>query len=179
MPKNKIPSPQKKIVSASPGARSCAIVTRDPDAYKNSNFSWRIKKDYLCNQKSCSDDCKKNCNKYKSCFSLYELTNEELFRVFEKLYEYEKWTWRDIEKSNNNTSCGLMLVEKLDVCDTVRGHLNMLQFEDEYLYKIEINGKHRVWGIRRECVFYWLWNDREHRFYKGYNTNHTKPKKKQ
>jgi hypothetical protein len=180
MPKNKrkFPSPRQKVVSTSPWMRAHAVVTVDPNAYKDSNFSWQIKVDYLCNWKNCSDDRKNNCNKYSSCFSLYELTNEELFRIFEKLYEYETWAWRDIEKSNNGTSCGLMLVEKLDISGIVREHLDLLEFEDEYLYKIEINGKHRVWGIRRGSIFYWLWNDKEHRFYKGYNTNYTKPKKK-
>ncbi|MDR2781197.1 MAG: hypothetical protein LBB21_01920 [Holosporaceae bacterium] len=172
MPKNKckVPSTVKKTVSALPGVRSNAVITRDVNAYKDSSFSWRIEIDYLCSRKNC-------CNKCELCFSLYELTNEELFFIFEKLYGYETWTWRDIEKSDNGTSCGFMLVEKLDVCDIVRQHLSLLHFDDEYLYKIEISGRHRIWGIRRGSIFYWLWNDREHRFYKGRNTNYTKQKK--
>jgi hypothetical protein len=176
--KHEIPSSLKKTVGARPHGRDRAVVTRDVNKYKDSNFSWRIKKDYLCKPKNvCHGNCESNRETRNLCFSLYKLTLDEMFFIFEKLYSYEGWSWRQIERSDNNTSCGFMLIKDLDVCDMVRRHLNSLNFEDEYLYKIEISGRHRVWGIRRGNILYLLWNDKEHRFYKGNNTNYTNSKK--
>jgi hypothetical protein len=141
------------------------------DGYKKLEFNWAINTSYLCNKETCSHEC-------PSCFSFYELSAKDLFKIFKKLDDYRSWTWRAIEQSHCNTSCGIMKIHKLDTRDMINFHLkSALHLEDEELYKIEISGAHRVWGIRREAWLYIIWNDECHEFYKPISTNYTKSKK--
>lgn len=145
----------------------------DVEQYKNQNFNWTINTQWLCSPfTNCTNP--KTCKAF--CFSFEKLTSEELFSIFKKLDSYRSWTWKKIESSQNGSSTGLMDVYRLDVKEMVENHLKTKHLEDhDKLYKIEIKGSHRVWGIREENTLFLLWNDSEHRFYKHQNKNYTKP----
>lgn len=145
------------------------VIPCDLNAYKKHNFNWSINTHFLCRKEVCQDPC------HKFCFSLYGLSAENLFEIFEKLDSYRSWTWLDIERQNG-TSSGQMEIEKLDTKKMVYNHLASLNFDDDSLYKIEISGAHRLWGIRRDAIFYPIWNDPDHCFYKHKNKNYTKGK---
>lgn len=151
---------------------------KDPNAYKNDSFHWEINTKLLCHPSDfCHDICQ---NKYSHCFSLHNLTKDDLFEIFKKLDEYRSWTWQQIEMSKNNTSCGSMEIKKLepDISEFVQKYLSEKKFyETDTLYKMEINNRHRVWGIREDTVFYLLWDDNGHYFYKHTNNNHPQKKK--
>lgn len=143
----------------------------DLNAYKDKCFNWSINMRYLCQKQTCKNLCKKD-----ECFSLYDIAKDDLFVIFAKFDQYRDWTWRKIE-AGNGTSNGMMPIEDLETKDMVFRHLNSLKMDDEHLYKIEIKGSHRVWGIRRDNIFYPIWNDPLHKFYKPRNKNYTLPKK--
>lgn len=130
-----------------------------PDEYKEKNFNWTIDTNYLCQKPSQQCGC-------DFCFSLYDFSKKDLFDVFEKLNQYRSWKWRKIEESHNGTSCGKMLISNLDVKFFVSQHLDRLHIYEDELYKIEISGRHRIWGIRKDSVMYLIWNDPKHMFYK-------------
>ena len=138
--------------------------------YKNQKFNFTINTGFMCFMECCGKEC-------EICFSLYEPTKDELFKIFKKLDSYRSWDWRKIEQSGNGTSCGYMDIRKLDVCDFILDHFEKIVIDDDVIYKMEISNKHRVWGIRRGNILYLLWNDEFHYFYKHKDSNYTPPKK--
>ena len=135
-------------------------ISDSPEKYKKEKFNWCINTMYL----------KYSCDKK---FHIYKRTVEEMKEIFDKRDSDRSWIWRDIERSNNKTSCGLMSISKLDVEDMVYEHFQRCNIDDDVLYKIEINNNHRVWGIRKDNLFHIIWDDNGHFFYKHKNKNFT------
>ena len=131
------------------------VIPFDPNEYKNQNFDWCINTKFLKYHKTDNPH-----------FHIYKETVNDMKMIFNKLDSYSSWNWRDIERSYNKTSCGYMPVDKLDVKDMVERHLQACSLDDDCLYKIEINNHHRVWGIREGTIFYLIWDDDGHYFYK-------------
>jgi len=147
-------------------------VVPDLTKYKDAKFDWAINTKYFCHKESNCSTCK------EICFNIYKngTCKDNLIEISDKLDYFRGWNWRDIERSNNGTSCGVMQIKDLDVREMIHRHFEAINIDDDVLYKIEIAGRHRVWGIRRESVFYLIWSDEEHRFYKHHETNYTKPR---
>lgn len=132
--------------------------------YKKHYFNWSISYSYLDLE-----------NKE---FELFRDRNE-FFNILKKLDSYRNWLWLEIERSKNNTSNGIMDINKLDTKDIVQNHLFSINKKDvDMLYKIEIDNHHRVWGIREGSCLFLIWNDPEHRFYKHRNANYIAKKYK-
>ena len=98
--------------------------------------------------------------------------------------KYRGWIWRKIEMSKNNTSAGMMEIAYLErnVQTMVCEHIKQIGSAEEYLsggadflYKIEIDNRHRLWGIRRGVTMCLIWDDPFHEFYKPRNKNYTTP----
>ena len=157
-------SNKKTKINYHPNTQRQIVVSYDVESYKKSNFRWSVNTKYLCNPQTCGYKCK------DKCFSLYKAQN--LFDIFGKLDEYRSWTWRDIE-SKNGTSTGFMEICQLDTKDMIQHHFTNLKFDYDVIYKVEISGKHRVWGIRQNDELFIIWDDPEHRFYKHTNKNYS------
>jgi hypothetical protein len=139
--------------------------------YKDLDFDWAINTLYLCGKQG-------NCYKCDTCFNIIKncASIADFVEIFNKLDNYRTWKWREIEQ-RNHTSNGFMQIKELHVHKMLEKHFASLKIDDDVVYKIEIKGRHRVWGIRHGSVFYLIWNDEEHRFYKHRDTNYTNPKK--
>lgn len=156
----------KRTPAPQPRAIPCSIGCED---YKDHCFNWSIDTNFIYSQSTCAREFKPN-------YSLLR-TLKEFECIITKLNCFRTWTWRQIEISSNNTSCGVMLINQLDEKEFVLEHLEHIQKVDvDQLYKMEINNHHRVWGIRKKDCLYLIWNDPDHSFYKHQNKNHT-PKK--
>jgi hypothetical protein len=157
-------------------ATSCPV-NAETEKYKEQKFNWSINTQYLCSEGKLCKDCKKYPSRSDGiCFALRKIGSENLFAVFEKLNDYRDWTWRKIEQHNNGTSCGVMSMRLLDTKKMVAEHFCSLHIDDENLYKMEIKGRHRIWGIRRSDCLYLIWSDEYHYFYKHGDANYTPPK---
>lgn len=160
-------SSSKKIkIKNTPNSQKRTVVNYDVDSYKKENFRWSINTQYLCCPETCGYDCKRKCSSFYN-------DKEHLFDIFKKLDEYRSWSWSKIESSDNGTSCGYMDIEKLDVKDMIKHHFASLKLDYSHLYKIEIKGRHRVWGIRQNDELFIIWNDKDHSFYKHVNKNYS------
>lgn len=134
--------------------------------YKDQHFNWCINTLYLYYEGN-------YFNSYEKKHCVLDSTEDNLLKIIKKLDSYRSWTWRKIERRDNNTSCGIMSIEKLDVIEMVTNHLtNVGLMDHEELYKIEINNHHRVWGIRQSDCLFLIWNDPDHSFYKHKKKNY-------
>ena len=123
--------------------------------YKNEKFNWCINTYYL-------DQDKDNEFSFINNHSHKDLI---ICPISKKLDEYRSWTWREIEMRKNGTSCGFIEVNKLIPKDMILDFFRVKNINDTILYKIEIKGKHRVWGVRTNNVLNLVWNDPNPKFH--------------
>lgn len=132
--------------------------------YKEKDFDWCLNTLYL--------------HKKSDQYNLLLLEKDDILKIFNKLDDYRSWKWKQIEMSHNGTSSGKMEVRHLDKKELVFDHFKACRLEEQdELYKIEIKGTHRIWGIRRGSTLYIIWNDAQHEFYKPLRKNYTPPQK--
>lgn len=135
----------------------------DPLQYKEHYFNWSINCCYLdLNNKE---------------FELFK-NRDQFFSIIKKLDSFRSWRCSKIESSRNDTSCGVMDINKLNTKEMVQGHLLSINKDVDQLYKMEINNHHRIWGIREKDCLFLIWDDCNHSFYKQKNKNYT-PKKEE
>jgi hypothetical protein len=132
--------------------------------YKDNRFDWCLNTKYLCHQDERFDFCK--------------VSKENFLAICKKIDDYRGWTWSTIKHSYNGTSTGHMEVWKLekDIRDMVESHFKRLEIQEDEIIKIEISNAHRIWGIDKSGIFYVIWNDDGHYFYKHKNKDYTPPK---
>lgn len=91
-------------------------------------------------------------------------SKEDFVRVIEKLKNFEKQTWGEIDrnKKNNHSSpiSGMSYAARKRLND-----LNIDARDQVVLYSLRLTGKERIWGIREGSEFYFLWWDPEHVVY--------------
>lgn len=171
---------KKRRINSECKQRKHELVSKnDATEYKKRQFDFGWKKDSVC---SCSkfEKCGlEKTTKRNLCFSFHKCDSKEFIEILSKLTEHKSKTWRDIEEQDN-TNTGKMNIERLEpqIKKMVQSFFeNHSEYETDELYKIEIGGPHRVWGIRKGCLFYPIWDDPNHNFYKPINKNYTSPKK--
>lgn len=82
-------------------------------------------------------------------------------KIIRTLGNYESMKWSDIEQKSH---CGSIDMTKLS--NKAQNRLNKLELDDnEKLFKLVINGKKRLWGIRDGNKFNVLWYDPNHKVY--------------
>ena len=153
------------------------VNTSTDNKYKLKAFDWAVNSKYLFRDK----------NSELSFFKYFEVSDETYYTdklkdIIKKFESLRSWKWMDIERSYNGTSNGYMPIHKLEqyIQKLVNEHIKNIkksfdiEFEDDVLYKIEIDGSHRVWGIRKHDTFFPIWNDKEHKFYKPQPKNYIK-----
>lgn len=85
----------------------------------------------------------------------------ELVQIFERLREFERLTWAEIEQQK---SCGPMEPEV--ICKEAQERLATIGLDTVgALFKLRVDKKARVWGYRHEHVFFVVWWDPEHKVY--------------
>ncbi len=88
-----------------------------------------------------------------------------LSKIFPKLKEFEKLTWREIEDfkhgEKNKTNSHSIEVSKL--CREAQNRLKNLNMDDvDEIYSLRLDGKLRIFGLRELNCLKILWIDREH-----------------
>lgn len=151
--KNKKPMSSIGDFSKKPSCDVCPFLLE----YKDKYFRWTFSPNKL-----------EQGNTYGNWKVYQDTPLKDILFIFQKLASYESWTWRKIESSSNHTSTGLFSIDTLDkqYKDIVAAFFERNQLDTDSFYKIEINGKHRIWGIREDNVFFPIWNDTEHLFYR-------------
>jgi len=86
-----------------------------------------------------------------------QIDQEGSFRsVAAKLRNYESMTWHEITSRDHSVSQDKLILE-------ARKRLQHIRLDDiEELWRFEITGRRRIWGIRHGSWFYALWWDAEH-----------------
>lgn len=169
---------QKTRIISSVNQKDTKASSKQMEVYKDEKFDYKIEKSYMCVLE------KEYCKSCEHCFSFYRCSSKDLIDILDTLNQYKSWSWREIEKgqpSSSNKSknyTGYIGINKLepDVQKMILVYLKDMRLDEEFLYKIRIKNHHRVWGIRKDTVFYPIWNDTEHRFYKHDNKSYTPPK---
>lgn len=85
--------------------------------------------------------------------------------IYPKLKEFESLTWREIETQTfgrkNKTKHHSIEVSRLD--DVARKRLKKLQLDDiDEVYSLRLEGKLRLFGLRKDNYFNLLWVDMDH-----------------
>ena len=81
--------------------------------------------------------------------------------IINKLKNYERLSWGEIEKSNQNHLIPLDRISK-----EARERLGEMQLYDlDSLFSFRLSGKERIWGWRYLGLFYIIWWDPEHKVY--------------
>lgn len=100
-------------------------------------------------------------------WSWRKLDPADIMSLLGTLRSYETMKWREI---CDHKSCGSISKDKLS--PEAQARLAELEQDDaEELFKLRINKKSRVWGIRDRQVFKILWWDPEHQVYPMNPTN--------
>lgn len=90
-----------------------------------------------------------------------KISKTELLEVVDRLRHLETMTWSEISKVR---SCGYIPISKL--CSRAQEHLIEAKKDDaDFLYKIRVNTRARIWGVRQGQKFLILWWDPEHTVY--------------
>ena len=80
-----------------------------------------------------------------------------------KLAELEKLTWAE---ATARASARMTRIPTPKLPPKARRRLEQLKLDDfGELYEIRVAGKPRIWGVREEPVFYFLWWDPNHEVY--------------
>ena len=81
-----------------------------------------------------------------------------LVQILQRLGNLEKMSWADIEQTT-----GSHFVDIDDLIKDAQDRLKEIQQDDvEQLFSLRVTGKIRVWGIRVDEEFHFLWCDPEH-----------------
>lgn len=93
-------------------------------------------------------------------WSFSKMKGRELARVLKRLGEFEKMTWAVIE------AAGSHFVEVSKIINDARKRLSKIKLEDtDSFFSLRMNGKRRIWGIRKRHILYILWWDPNHEVY--------------
>lgn len=94
-------------------------------------------------------------------FNIKEKDKGILLDIRNRLGEFEKMTWGEIERKNQNHP---IPVDKVD--SKARKRLVEIQLDFvENLYSLRITKQSRLWGYRDHNLFYILWWDPGHTVY--------------
>lgn len=143
MPSSKKKSPRKPRQKQNPAA-----VSKDPRSYPASlnkrNFRWNTEEVDLDGEYGWSK------------VELKALFNE----IIPKLQQYESMTWGEVEGAESH------FVDVDNCSRKAQKRLGEIDLDDlEQLFSLRIGGKKRIFGWRRESVFYVLWWDPVHRVF--------------
>lgn len=91
-------------------------------------------------------------------FSWHPITRSLLVdEILPKLQSFERMTWEEILGRKNHS------VRVADLCRDAQKRLEHLRLDDvEELVSLRLDGKERVWGIRRKASMLLLWWDPNH-----------------
>lgn len=82
-------------------------------------------------------------------------------RILDRLKAFESMKWKEIDRTK---SCGLMEVSA--ICKEAKDRLIETNREEfGTLYKLRVDQRGRVWGVRLLDVFHVLWWDPDHGVY--------------
>jgi hypothetical protein len=81
--------------------------------------------------------------------------------IINKLKNFERMTWGEIEKNKQSHSISLDCISK-----EARDRLKKMNRDDlDPLFSLRLSGKERIWGWRDQESFYIIWWDPEHTVY--------------
>lgn len=95
----------------------------------------------------------------------------EYNKILEKLSEYERMTWNDIEASAGGRAAGtnshFITADKL--IKEARNRLQSLKLEEfsDSIFSLRLNSKHRLFGILMGGTFDIIWDDKKHEICPG------------
>lgn len=85
----------------------------------------------------------------------------DLLRIFARLRDLESMTWGEIEKGKSN---GFM--DASAICKEAQDRLREIKRDtQDTLFKLRVTQSGRLWGVRWEHVFDFLWWDPDHKVY--------------
>lgn len=94
-------------------------------------------------------------------WSCHSIGAAELRDAGAKLAELEKLTWAE---ATGGSSARITRIPTPSLTPDARKRLEELKLDDfGELYEIRVAGKPRIWGVREEPVFYFLWWDPNHK----------------
>jgi hypothetical protein len=99
----------------------------------------------------------------ESSWGWFNIESKNLLRdILEKLKNFERMTWGEIERKKQSHIMPLDKIEKKAIDRLRERNLDDL----EALYSIRISGKERIWGKRERDAFYIIWWDPDHTVYR-------------
>ena len=78
-------------------------------------------------------------------------------KILDKLISFEKMTWGDIESDKNNHFVSISGCNKC-----ARDRLEVLKITEDRLFSLRLEGKIRIYGIRKKSALFILWYDTDH-----------------
>ncbi len=89
------------------------------------------------------------------CFS--KMKGKELAKALKRLGEFEKMTWAVIEANGSH------FVAVDEIINNAKRRLAKIKQEDtDSFFSLRMNGKRRIWGIRKRHILYIMWWDPNH-----------------
>lgn len=142
--KDKRPHSSKKATSDKE-----AVINRNPQRYLSEKPVWQFNR----------------CDKEKWPVK----TPDFIYRIFDKLADYEKMTWQEIQSASGGKTHGTNshFENVADLDKAAQKRLLELKLDDtDQLFSLRLTGKERLYGILENGVFAVLWYDRKHEVYK-------------
>jgi hypothetical protein len=116
----------------------------DPAEVRGRHPVWRVK-----------------CADLEGPFGWKRASQHDLLKIFSKLKDFETMTWREIECVPSN---GYM--ETASLGKEAQSRLREIGRDtQDTLFKLRVTQAGRLWGVRYEHVFDFLWWDPEHQVY--------------
>jgi hypothetical protein len=95
------------------------------------------------------------------------MTQDILVEIVNKLKTLERSTWMEIERGGSH------FIPINGIIKEARQRLEQLKIDDaEALFSLRVSGKERIWGLRSNDVFTFLWWDPDHKVCPS-NKSHT------
>jgi len=136
--------PKPSIVRA-PVTNKIPHTSKEINDIENKLFRWRINSNFI--DLDHDEWGWKNHLDIKGFFDLLE----------KHLHRYESTEWHELQRQK---SCHPLPVEK--TVDKAQRRLSDRCPDIDSLFQVSVGNKRRVWGVRKEDIFYLIWYDPDH-----------------
>lgn len=104
-------------------------------------------------------------NHIRWCFEFFDnkhwhddtYSHESFYNIAKKLRSYQGLTWGDIKKKDHPVKISDIIKEAQDEL------IHLKQDDADQLWRLELTGLQRLWGIRFQDIFRVLWWDPQHK----------------
>ena len=119
-----------------------AVVKEDAESFMNARPSWRFKNMDMTGE-----------------WSLNLAEEKEREKVFSRLSNFEKMTWREIFKDCNNEN---HMIDPSDLTKKAQDRMNELKRYEDRIVSLRIEAQKRIYGFMYGSVCEIIWYDNKH-----------------